>query len=221
MANSIVVVGSLFSFLRVFFTKNSYVGMVCFVLVNLLCVQLYANKAALFFGFESNYANIFYAAALFGMAVIIENFGAEKAYDAVKRVFISFMVFMILSWFSVHSTVVSGNEHVSEVIAEAYQLEMRIVAASFFAFYFVNSVLVYFYNKYHTICKASAYIICVCTAQVFDSLIFFTIAFGNIFVIPKLLEYMLTGLVVKCVLTILATPLFILMTRKNDHVVVQ
>lgn len=184
------------------------------IAVFLILIASVGGKLVEFFGHETNVGNIYYAALFLATYFIIERFGKRGGIrslmvGAVIAVFFSALVQIAILYEGTESSA-ALNEALSTVFASS----LRVAFASLVAFLVSQSVniLLYIYLKEraqgrYLWLRANATNV---LAQIVDSAIFFLIAFWGIVAPENITDILLTGILIKVVYMMLASPLLYL-----------
>jgi len=181
------------------------------ILIFLILISILGGKIVEFFGYETNTGNIFYASIFLATYFLIERYGKREGIRSIwigviGVVFFSVLLGLALLYASSPSTVT-----LSEALTTAFAPFSRLALASLVGYAASQTLNVYLYlylkqrfNNGRLWLRAN---IANASAQLLDSLIFFTVAFWGIVPLANVQEVMVTGFVIKVVFMMAAAPL--------------
>lgn len=179
------------------------------VIVNLILVSVFGIKLVTLFGVTTNIGNIFYACVFLATYFILEKNGKSDGLKTIWFGSICMLLFITMSQLVVLFAGVSTSDVVSSAIINLFSFSTRITCASLLAFIFAQYVNISIYEwiklrrhgKSLWIRSNVSNII----AQLFDSLLFFSIAFPDLSW-PVLIQAIFGGWIIKILIVSLGTP---------------
>ncbi|HWP61764.1 MAG TPA: queuosine precursor transporter [Candidatus Paceibacterota bacterium] len=184
------------------------------MLVFLLLVSTFGGKVAVFFGHSTNTGNIFYASVYLATYFVIERYGAREGLYSIWVGVLGVTVFLLLGGLSVLLVSVPATANLSAALSMAFAPVPRIAFASMVAYVVSQNFNVRLYIRLkrqsgseHLWWRANA---ANAVAQVIDSIVFFVVAFIGSVPGPDIIGIILTGLAIKIVYMMIASPLLYL-----------
>ena|SRR5258708_7959165 len=186
-------------------------GLILAITTNLILVSTFASKLISVFGLLSNIGNIFYGSLFLGTNLLIERYGTRAAYSAVWLAFCGNTLFIVMGQFGLRFAGDATSTSTNEAITTLFSNTPRLALASILAYIIVQHFNVWFYSslkKYtgegwlwlrHTASLS--------LSQLFDSIIFFSVAFYGIVSTGTLLGVMVTGFLLKVCIGFASIPL--------------
>ena len=161
----------------------------------MVCLPLLGSTTFEVFGGVSNVGNIFFASALYGIALKHHIFVIADTRHTVINIFFAL-------------TLVFGSIVILNIQAPNpfYQIPARIIAASFITFWLVQSLLMIGLDSFRRPGPLITVPLLLIAAQAFDSVIFFPCAFWGTVPDETLLRFALVGFLTKSMITIMAVP---------------
>jgi queuosine precursor transporter len=193
------------------------------IVLNLILVSIFGVKLVSVFGWVTNVGNIFYACVFLATYFLVEKYGKEVAIQTVWHGLYYIISFYLASYFIVSLDGLTENDQVNNAIKVIFLASPRIMLGSMLAYIFAQNVnvIIYdwlkkkFYDKFLFLRANVANIL----SQLFDSAIFFSIAFFDLSG-AILLQAILVGSAIKIAVVLLGTPLLYLDSylNKRNHV---
>jgi uncharacterized PurR-regulated membrane protein YhhQ (DUF165 family) len=171
------------------------------VLVNMLLVFTIGKFEVEIFGWHTNAANVAYASVFYGMSLVARDRGFIGTTKLITAVFLGSAAFLLAIHMLQFLPIVVGNEVPAEFIFGLFKNSGQVVVAAGFAFWLSNLVNLYFVTRGQ---KVVGNVL----GQLVDSAIFFPVAFSMILPTSMILEFSVTGFILKAALNVLDTPLF-------------
>ena len=161
----------------------------------MVCLPLLGSTTFEVFGGVANVGNIFFASALYGIALKYHIFGIAETRRAVINIFFAL-------------TLVFGSIVILNIQAPNpfYQIPARIIAASFIAFWLVQSLFMVGLDSFRRTCPLITVPLLLIAVQAFDSVIYFPCAFWGTVPDETLLRFALVGFLTKSMIAIMAVP---------------
>lgn len=182
----------------------------CFVVANMIGITIFAPKLMELGGYTTNIANIFYASVVLGVAVILVKYGLSHAIKTIASTLYALMVYVTLSYLLGSFPTVEGDT-MAAVIDPVTFSGIRIVGASFLAFFISNFTFINLLDRLKDSHIFLGYTLGIILLQAVDSIIFFPIAFGQSF---NWHEFMIVGFMFKVIIGMIYFPVFYITTRK-------
>ena len=175
-----------------------------FVIVNMTLILLFAPKLTLFFGHESNVANLFYAAVVVAQVAIAEWGGAGLARESTRLALAS--VVLVASLVGALAAVPAvGDQHVTDAIRTLAPQSLVTLGASLCAFAATNAALIAVVGRARGLPILARFALAVAAAQAVDSAVFFPVAFSQ-HGAGAVLEMAVTGFAVKTAVGVALLP---------------
>lgn len=185
----------------VMMSRKSPVYLGAVIATFMLLIGFVGGKEVLIFGIKNNVGNIFYSGALIGIYVMLERHGVKPTYDVIHTSFLCMMLATIAAQIAILMPVIDGNELISECLKIVNTFQIRVITASFLAYYVTMFFFVMMRRK-DALLGSSPYVH-VTVAQFIDSIIFFPIAFGASWMLGEILLAILSGWVLKSVVSMI------------------
>lgn len=170
---------------------------------------VFSQKEIVFLGFQSNLGNVFYAATMFTISLCAAKQGVMGCLRLINAVAIAFVLFILMALCAVYLPTAPGNELVAVQLSALFRPVPQIMFASFISFYISQTINITLMERMDFslwLRKPISNVI----AQFADSAFFFTIAFYGIWSYDKILIAMMSGFVIKSILNIIDTPIWML-----------
>ncbi len=163
--------------------------------MQMVCLPLLGSTTFEVFGNVTNVGNIFFASALYGIALNHHIFGIAETRRAVINVFFAL-------------TLVFGSIVILNIQAPNpfYQIPARIIAASFTSFWLVQSLLLAGLDAFRRSCPLLTFPLVMIVAQALDSLVFSPCAFWGEIPNETLLRFALLGFLTKSLIAVITIP---------------
>ncbi len=186
------------------------------IAINLLLISIFGAKLISLFGHVSNTGNIFYAAVFFSGQLLVEHFGKEEGKKSIWLGFAAVVFFVMVGQLTTRYAVVPEATGAATALDTLFSFTPRIALASLTAYLVSQSINIHLYsylkNKWQKqIWQRS--ITANIVGQLFDSVIFFSIAFSGTIPSNVFVSTLLTGFVVKVICGSLTIP-FIYLSYK-------
>jgi queuosine precursor transporter len=173
-----------------------------------------ALKEVSFFGLVSNATNLCYAAVFFGMSLIATRAeGVKDAMTTVHAVFLTLVAFILVRLALAGLPIIPGNEGVGELLNRVSTTNVQVMVASFLAFYISNSINIAVIMGKKFCGGLSLWkrkLIGNLSGQLADSAVFFPVAFYGVLSGATIVQFAISGFLIKAVLNTLDTPAFLL-----------
>jgi len=163
------------------------------------------------FGLVTNLGNVFYVSIAFTMYILFEQYGLNKARQAIWSSALLLVMFTILSQLSVARIGITQTIDLENALKLVFNISPRIAVASMLAFLLAQHFNLYVYeylfkNKPRLGMWTRSNISNLLT-QVVDSTLFFLVAFYGTLSLPEISEIMFVGFALKVVIGLLASPI--------------
>lgn len=188
-------------------------GLQIMTIINLVLISLFGSKLLTIFGMTSNIGNIFYSMVVVSQALILYLYGKHIALQSIWVAYLGVIATVILVFFLRLFPVVPGNEAAAELVNGITKLQLPILGASFLAFWSTQRLFIYLADKWQGKSLWVSYGISAVIAQIFNSLLFFPLAFYNILTIPQIIEVTIVGILIKSAIDFMCTPYIALMQK--------
>ncbi len=180
------------------------------ILGNLVLISIFGAQTVTVFGFTTNSGNIFYAAVVYAIYLLIEFYGGSVARRSIWISACLLAVFVLVTQLSVALIGATNSGVVTQALKTLFQFVPRIAVGSVVAFVMSQLANVFIYEGLRRRFLGQHLwlrnIVGVTLAQAIDSALFFSIAFWGFLSGQVLLESMITGFAVKVAVGILSTP---------------
>lgn len=166
-------------------------------------------------GLETNVGNIFYAATLFGTVAAYFEHGSKFAIG-IRNI----TLWIIAGYFVVIQTILLIDilpPDISAATSLLFGYAIRVVAASFVAYYIVQSSLVFMLEKMRNLHFLEAAFIATLLAQALDTAIFFPIAFYGQLSTADIVQAAIAGFIIKAVIAVLSLPFLAVLDYSRRH----
>jgi uncharacterized integral membrane protein (TIGR00697 family) len=181
------------------------------IIVFLILIAAVGAKIVFFFGHPTNTGNIFYASVFLATYFLIERFGKREGLYSIGVGIVAVVFFSALIQITIALTGSPATAPINNALATAFGPISRVTLASLCAYALSQSLNVYLYlvlkermqGKYLWL-RAN---ICNALAQLLDSTVFFLIAFIGLVPPADIWEIIFTGLFIKIVYMMVASPL--------------
>lgn len=187
------------------------------IAVNLLLIGVLGAKLVPFFGHVTNAGNVFYASVFFAMYLILEH---ESPSYGIRALWVgagSIVMFFGLTQLTLLLQSAPETHAVSDSLNAVLWITPRIAFASLVAYVAAQYINIWLFTYWQEIVGETHWwlrIVCIMTiAQLVDSAIFFTIAFGGSVDAGVVIETLFVGYLLKVAIGIAATPLLYLSHR--------
>ena len=181
------------------------------IAVNLILVSALGSEIISLVGAVTNAGNVFYALAIFALAILHELYGKKTARRAVWVGFIGVVIFVVMT----QVTIQFAGSAFSQVPQGSFEIVFeqipRIAFASSIAYLIAAHFFVWLYDRLRRKLvgfrlMGIAYLASVFAMQVVDSAVFFSVAFGGLMPAGILLQIMAVGFLSKFAVAIVSTP---------------
>ncbi len=180
------------------------------ILANLALITAFGAKTVAIFGYTTNSGNIFYAAVVYAIYLLIEFYGGSVARRSIWISACSIVFFVVFAQFVVSLGGTSESAQADQAMHVLFQFIPRVAIASVLAFIVSQRSNIFVYESLRKRFLGQKLwlrnIVGVLFSQALDSALFFSIAFWGFLPTAVLLEIMLTGFIAKAVIGILSTP---------------
>lgn len=191
------------------------------IIVFLILISAVGGKIAVFFGHETNTGNIFYAAVFLATYFLIERFGRKEGIYSIWVGMVAVLFFSILVRITVGLIGSETTSALNEALSIAFNPLPQVALASLCAYGISQSLNVYLYLRLKDWMHGSKLWlranISNALAQSVDSIIFFTIAFWGVALPSGIFDLVLTGIFIKVVYMMVASPLLYLNTIEEGQ----
>ncbi|OGG52669.1 hypothetical protein A3H16_01105 [Candidatus Kaiserbacteria bacterium RIFCSPLOWO2_12_FULL_53_8] len=184
------------------------------MIVFLILITAVGGKIVFFFGHATNTGNIFYASVFLATYFLIERFGRREGIYSIWVGIIAVLFFSVLARITIALTGADVTTPLNDALAIAFGPVPRIALASLCGYALSQSLNVYLYLSLKKRMRGR-YLwlranICNAIAQLLDSAVFFTIAFLGVVSFSDVSDIIFTGLAIKIVYMMFASPLLYL-----------
>jgi len=184
------------------------------IVVFLILIASTGGKIAIFFGHETNTGNIFYASVFLATYFIVERYGKREGLYSIWVGVLCLVFFSVLAQISAVLQGSDASNGFNAALSVVFAPLSRVALASLVAYVISQNVNVRIYLSLKSRLSATSLWlranISNAAAQVVDSIVFFTIAFGGVVLPPHFLDIALTGFAIKVIYMMLASPLLYL-----------
>ena len=179
------------------------------IAVNIILVSTFGQLLIKIFGYITNATNVCYAAIFLASNILNEHLGTREAYKSVWLGFLGLFIFVLTGQLILDFTPAHGGL-VSDAMTALFAGAPRVAAASFFAYAIAQNFAVWCYDYLRKLTKSRhlwlRHNISAISGQFIDSVIFFGLAFGGLVGNDELIGIILTGWLVKVIVTVIETP---------------
>lgn len=190
------------------------------VIINLLLANTLGMKTISLFGFDTSGGNIFYASALFAALLLVEMYGVTSARRGLFFGVTAFICFLLAAQLVIGMPGAEGAEAVDNAMRQLFDLFSRVSFASLIALLVSLNLAISLYAWMKSRQGDGQLwlrnLITVSVSQFVDSVLFFSIAFLGTVSASEVLQFMLTGFVLKILFGLASTPFFY-----SNHVVIK
>ena len=191
------------------------------IIVFLILITITGGKIVSFFGHETNVGNLFYASVFLATYLLIERYGKRAGIRSIGLgvVFVAFVALMLqMVVFVVGSGSSSGIDAAMTIV---FGFSPRLAFASLSAYVCAQSINVFLYTKLRERWE-SRFVwlranLANAVAQIFDSIIFFSVAFWGVVPPSNMLDSITTGYLIKVLFMGLFAPLLYLNRVEEDE----
>lgn len=179
--------------------------------MNLFLANTLGVKIVSVFGLETSSGNIFFAAAIFSLLLLIEIYGVAAARQSVWFGVVSMGMFVITAELVLAAPILPHNQAVAEAMNRIFDFVPQLVIASLAALVVSMNVAIEIYSRLRM--RTGDRLLwfrvmaAVVVAQLVDSAIFFSIAFAGTVPLVTLWQIMFVGFAVKVLFGIASTPM--------------
>lgn len=192
-----------------------------FITVNMILVSLFSQKLMTVFGLTANVGCIFYGTVFVSQYILYSAYGEEEAKTCLNMVLFNLATATGLSFLLLNFPTVIGNETSAMLINGILSVQVKVVVASYLAFYISQVVFIkvlhWLVPKEHS--YTSRYFASVFISQLVDSFLFFSIAFSQL-PFAQLGSIIVSGYIIKMVVALLFTPLLFFKRTRLKHLMV-
>lgn len=174
-------------------------GLTALLTTNIILVSTFGSKVLTVFGFETNAGNIFYACAFFAGIMLAEHYGKKAAYKSVWVGFLALVLFVFVGQLTIRAGTTATEA--GKALLTLFNAVPRIALGSAVAYLLSQNLNIYIYSllgrktsKKSLGARVAASSL---AGQFVDSLVFFTIAFAGVLPTQRLVQFMVTGFLVK------------------------
>ena len=180
------------------------------VRINMVMISMFAPLLVGAGQFQTNIGNVFYSSVVCAQCVLLELRGPTGAQKSIPQVNMVMVILFAMCWVMGRVPTVSGNEAFVEAARTVAHHSLRVVSASFAAFFLSQQVMIRAWvrlRRHHG--PVTAAIISSFTCQAVDTPVFFTVAFWGELSPSQLIEFASVGFLFKCVLAVAFVPAFL------------
>ena len=190
------------------------------IIIFLILVATVGAKIVSFFGHETNTGNIFYASTFLATYFLIERYGRREGTFSIWMGIIAVLFFSVLVQITISLTGSPSTAPLNDALSIAFGAVPRVALASLCAYALSQSLNVYLYLLLKRRMQG-AYLwlranISNAVAQLFDSVVFFMIAFWGVVPYARVWDLILTGFMIKVVYMMIASLLLYLNTIEEE-----
>jgi queuosine precursor transporter len=181
------------------------------ILIFLILISVTGGKIVEFFGHETNTGNVFYGSVFLATYFLIERYGKREGIRSIWVGIGGVLFFSILLQLALFLTSASSTSEFSNALSLAFSPVSRLALASILGYLVSQTVNVFLYVRLkERFAHAHLWLrvnICNAVAQVFDSAIFFTVAFWGVVAPANMTDIIVTGFAIKVLFMMVAAPL--------------
>lgn len=184
------------------------------IVVFLALIATVGGKLVEFFGFETNAGNVFYASIFLATYLLIERYGKR---EGLRSIWIAIIAVGFFTAFLQISALLEGTAEtasLNQALDIAFGSTVRVSFASLLAYALSQTLNVHLYAYLKQRMQGTRLWlranITNAVAQVLDSVAFFFIAFAGAVPPDNMWEIIITGIVIKVVFVMVASPLLYL-----------
>ena len=195
------------------------------VRINMVMISMFAPLLVGVGQYTTNIGNVFYSSVVCGQCILLEVRGPAGARRSIPQVNIVMVILFAMCWVMGRVPTVPGNEAFVEAARTVAYHSMKVVSASFAAFFLSQQIIIRTWirlRRSHGPVVAAVIASCVC--QAVDTPVFFTITFWGELSPSQIAEFASVGFLFKCVLAVALVPAFVaavygpeLMTHLRDR----
>src|SRR3989344_7381681 len=170
------------------------------LVTNLILVSAVGSELISLLGVVTNAGNAFYGLAIFSLAILVEFYNKKTALRAVWVGCIGVVSFIAMTQFSIQFVHSPFSQVPFESLDIVFRKMPRIATASLLAYLLFAHCFIWLYDFLRQRLKGFRwagvrYLGSALAAQMIDSVLFFSVAFGGLLPHPMLLEVMSIGFV--------------------------
>ena len=184
------------------------------IIIFLVLITAVGGKIVSFFGHETNTGNIFYASVFLATYFLIERFGRREGIYSIWVGVAAVVFFSVLVRLTVLLTGSEATASLNGALDIAFGSVPRVAFASLLGYALSQSLNVYLYLFLKERMRGGRLWlranICNAAAQLLDSAVFFSIAFWGVASSVNIVDVIFTGLAIKIVYMMFASPLLYL-----------
>jgi uncharacterized integral membrane protein (TIGR00697 family) len=184
------------------------------IVINLLLITIFGAKLEMIFGHITNVGNAYYACVFFAIYLLMEH---GSPWDGAKAIWIgvgSVIAFAIFAQLTLLMQSAPPTAALSALMTQVFSFTPRIALASLTAFICAQYLNVVLYVHWREPIESTHWwlrmLVLIMTAQLVDSLIFFSIAFVGTVASSTVLDTVIFGYLIKVGIGIISTPLIYL-----------
>jgi hypothetical protein len=191
------------------------------IIVFLILITAVGGKIIILFGHETNTGNIFYASVYLATYFLIERFGRKEGLYSIWVGIIAVAFFTIAVQITIAFAGIDATAPFNAALTAVYGSALRIAFASIVAYMFSQNLNVRLYlylkERFHRRYLWLRANICNVVSQLLDSGIFFAVAFWGVVAPSGIADIILTGLAIKIVYMMIASPLLYLNRLEEEE----
>ena len=163
----------------------------------MVCIPLLGGAPFQMFDHTSTVGNIFFAAAIYGLALEYQLHGPAAAHAAVRNILFGLGI--------VCGAILLLNQYKVNTL---FQIPSRMIAASFISFWFVQSLFIHTIEKHapDSVHAVPRILLATILMHTIGTAIFFPGAFYGLLSNDQLLKFTIVGWVTKCAFVVLSYP---------------
>ena len=180
------------------------------VRINMVMISMFAPMLVGIGQFETNIGNVFYSSVVCAQCVLLELRGPTGARRSIPQVNMVMVILFAMCWVMGRVPTVPGNEAFVEAARTVAHHSMKVVSASFAAFFLSQQVMIRAWvrlrRRHGPVISA---VIASFACQAVDTPVFFTVAFWGELSPSQIAEFASVGFLFKCTLAVAFIPAFL------------
>jgi len=184
------------------------------ILINIVLTSTFVGKLVPIFGLVTTAGEVFYASIFIATDILSEHHGKKIAYQSIWMGFLVLIMFTFLSQIVLQFSTIEESAVVASSMNTLFSIIPRIAVSSFIAYVIAQRFDIWFFHRIReNTGKNNLWLrnnLSTITSQLFDSIIFFPLAFWGVVPFETLLALIATGWLFKVPVAIIDTPIMYL-----------
>lgn len=178
------------------------------VAVNMVFIALFGPQLMVIGNHVTNVTNICYAAAICTQCIILQRYGERHAIRAAAGACMALSATFVLSFAMRQFPPTGIDGRFSDAVQVVLYHSPAVVIAGYIALLFAMATLIWTWRLCEGMPAIPRMIVASWTAQVVDTPIFFSVAFGHVWTVDQIIDAVIAGFVVKCAAALVFAPVF-------------